>query len=125
FIVMELLTGGTSIPTGQSTPSIEVSIYRTPPQAVAPAAVNEQLVSTLLPELAKSVRSLRDRTGLTWDELAHLFGVSRRTLYNWSTGGKVSASHAQSIAAVVSAVHHLDTGNPQLTRSKLLAPAED
>jgi len=87
--------------------------------------VNEERAYTLLPELAKSVRSLHDRSGLTWDELAHMFGVSRRTLYNWSTGGRVSASHAQAITSVIRAIHQMDTGSPQLTRSRLLAPAED
>src|SRR5215475_11197515 len=124
FIVMELLTGGTSIPARQPVPSISVSIYQTLPQTVR-SDVSEEQADTLLPELARSVRSLRDRSGLTWDELAYVFGVSRRTLYNWSTGGKVSASHAQAIAAVVRTVHQVDAGNPRLTRSRLLAPSED
>jgi DNA-binding XRE family transcriptional regulator len=124
FIVMELLTGGTSIPARQPEPSLSVSIYQTLPR-IAPSGVNERQDDTFLPELARSVRSLRDRSGLTWDELAYIFGVSRRTLYNWSTGGKVSAPHAQAIATVVQTVHRVDTGDPQLTRSRLLAPSED
>lgn len=124
FIVMELLTGGTSVPAPQAGPSLVVSIYQALPRTARPD-VNEEKTETFLPELARSVRSLRDRSGLTWDELAYVFGVSRRTLYNWSTGGKVSAPHAQAIAAVVRTVHQMDTGSPQLTRSRLLAPSED
>jgi DNA-binding transcriptional regulator YiaG len=123
FIVLEILTGSTSVPVNQQAPSISVSVYRTLPRATR-ADANEQ-VAAILPELARSVRSLRDRSGLTWDELAYVFGVSRRTLYNWSTGGKVSAAHARVIALVVRAIHQVDTGNPELTRSKLLAPARD
>jgi DNA-binding transcriptional regulator YiaG len=124
FIVMELLTGGTSLPSPPPSTSISVQIFQTLPRADR-SDTSEEEVAAILPELAKSVRSLYRRSGLSWDELAHIFGVSRRTLYNWSTGGKVSASYAQAISSVIRAVHQVDVGNPQLTRSKLLAPAED
>lgn len=124
FIVMELLTGGTSLPSPEPSTPISVQIFQTLPRS-ARSDISEEEAAASLPELAKSVRSLYRRSGLSWDELAHVFGVSRRTLYNWSTGGKVSASYAQAIASVIRAVHQVDVGNPQLTRSKLLAPAED
>jgi len=124
FIVMELLTGGTSLPAPLPSTSVSVQIFQTSPQA-ARLGISEEETVAALPELAKSVRSLHKRSGLTWDELAQVFGVSRRTLYNWSTGGKVSASHAQAISSVIRAVYQVDTGSPELTRSKLLAPAED
>jgi len=124
FIVMELLTGGTSLPSPPPRTSVTVQIFQISPQA-GRSDIAEEEDAAILPELAKSVRSLYRRSGLTWDELAHVFGVSRRTMYNWSTGGKVSASYAQAISSVIRVVHHVDTGNPQLTRSKLLAPAED
>jgi DNA-binding transcriptional regulator YiaG len=124
FIVMELLTGGTSLPAPLPSTSVSVQIFQTSPQAPRLDISDEEAIAAL-PELAKSVRSLHRRSGLTWDELAQVFAVSRRTLHNWSTGGKVSASHAQAISSVIRAVHQADTGNPELTRSKLLAPTED
>ena len=126
FLAMGLLTGGTSLPARPAPRSMSASVF--PMSALTPsesaAAVQEES-EAFLPELAKSVRSLRQRSGFTWDELAYIFDVSRRTLYNWSTGGQVSASHAQAIASVVNVIHQNDTGNPKLTRSKLLAPTED
>jgi len=126
FLVLELLTGGTSIPARQPPPAVSASVVPIPvtPRGEQASAAQEGNDS-FLPELANSVRSLRQRSGLTLDELAYIFGVSRRTLHNWSTGGQVSASHAQAIASVIGAVHRVDTGNPKLTRSKLLAPTEN
>jgi hypothetical protein len=124
FIVVEFLIGGTSLPVAPPNTSVSVPIFRISPRAFD-SKTDEEGAYAFLPELAKSVRSLYRRSGLTWDELAYIFGVSRRTLYNWSTGGKVSSLHAQAISSVIRAIHQIDAGSPQLTRSKLLAPAED
>ncbi len=35
---------------------------------------------------------LHERTGLTWDELARLLGVSRRTVHYWKNGAAPSAA---------------------------------
>lgn len=126
FLSLGLLTGGTSLPVHPDLPPMSASIF--PISASSPtesAATVQEQSEAFLPELAKSVRSLHRRSGLTWEELANVFGVSRRTLHNWSTGGQVSASNAQTIALVVNAIHQIDAGNPKLTRSRLLAPAED
>lgn len=132
FLTLALLTGGTT-PTGhvESPRPSQSATYggvasRT--QRVALTA-REKPVSDQdevpLPELAKSVRSLRQRSGLTWDELARIFGVTRRTLYNWSIGGQVSAANAQAIAEVIRSLHEIDSGDPKVTRSRLLAPTEN
>ena len=124
FITVGILAGGTCALNSQAEPPISVPIYHVAPSPVRPAP-NEDTAQGSLPELAKSVRSLHARSGLTWSELAPIFGVSRRTLYNWSTGSHVSSMHARAIAAVVNAIYQIDAGSPQLTRSRLLAPAED
>jgi DNA-binding transcriptional regulator YiaG len=124
FLALELLKGGTSASTSQASATMAASIR--PFLVLLLAKPDTQEASeSFLPALANSVRSLRRRSGLTWDELASIFGVSRRTLHNWSTGGQVSASHARAIASVIAVVHDIDTGDAKLTRSRLLAPAED
>src|ERR1035441_737266 len=125
FISLALLTGGTSLPAHfeASRPSQSVISQGDASSKSQERSVKEG-VEDVLPDLAKSVRSLRQRSGLTWDELARVFGVTRRTLYNWSIGGQVSSAHAQTLARVIGLVHEVDTGDARLTRSRLLAPTE-
>jgi transcriptional regulator with XRE-family HTH domain len=129
FITAALLFGG-GMPTGYAAPirTPQSATYGcvnrldrevTPTTQEVPVSAGDE---TPLSELAKAVRSLRQRSGLTWDELARIFGVTRRTLYNWSIGGQVSAANAQAIAEVVGRLHGIDSGDPKVTRSRLLAP---
>lgn len=131
LLTFALLTGGIS-PTGHSEPlrlsqSATYGHVASPIQSVDRVAAENPVrdEEEALPDLAKSVRSLRQRSGLTWEELARIFGVTRRTLYNWSIGGQVSAANAQAIAEVIGSLHDIDSGDPKTTRSRLLAPAED
>lgn len=60
-------------------------------------------VSSSRPDVASAaeqVRTLRDASGLTWDQLARLFGVSRRTIHNWASGARLSALHAEALGQV-------------------------
>jgi DNA-binding transcriptional regulator YiaG len=132
FLTIALLTGGAA-PTGhveplrptQSATYGGLAAQTQPVTLIARERPAEYQEEVPLPELAKSVRSLRQRSGLTWDELARIFGVTRRTLYNWSIGGQVSAANAQAIAEVIRSVHGIDSGEPKITRSRLLAPREN
>jgi transcriptional regulator with XRE-family HTH domain len=125
FLSISILATGTSLPASweMSRPTQSVIAPQTAIQAPPSRAVGDR-AGEVLPELARSVRALRQRSGLTWDELARIFGVTRRTLYNWSIGGQVSAAHAQALAQVVALVHEVDLGDPRQTRSLLLAPTE-
>ena len=70
---------------------------------------------------ATSVRELRERSGLTWDEFAGLFGVSRRAVHSWAAGGRmnsVNAARLQDLATLVAQF----TGSPGTVRAALLAP---
>lgn len=125
LISFAILTGTSSLPTHlnlSGPPRIAIA-QRSPTPELSSMLVSKKVEETL-PDLARSVRSLRQRSGLTWDELARIFGVTRRTLYNWSIGSKVSAAHAQALAQVIARVHEIDAGDPKLTRSRLLAPTE-
>jgi DNA-binding transcriptional regulator YiaG len=125
FISIAILTGGTSLPAHLETPRLPQSIIALRVTESEPHDIlHNERTEEVLPDLARSVRSLRQRSGLTWDELARIFGVTRRSLYNWSIGGQVSAAHAQTLARVIAVVHGVDAGDPKLTRSRLLAPTE-
>src|SRR5262245_8901698 len=42
-----------------------------------------------------AVMEIRRRSGLTWEELGDLFGVSRRSVHHWASGKTVSPRHDQ------------------------------
>jgi hypothetical protein len=65
---------------------------------------------------------LWERSGLTWDQLARLFGVSRRAVHSWATGSRLNASHQELLTQLTQLVNTLDSGDPQRNRDRLLAP---
>lgn len=78
-----------------------------------------------VPNTADAVRRVREQSGLTWSELAHLFGVTRRAAHAWAAGGRMSARHAAFLPRLSSYLQQHDAGSPSATRSALLAPRGD
>lgn len=74
------------------------------------------------PGTSGAVRRLRATAGLTWDELARLFGVSRRTVHNWANGGRMTARNASLLGSLDAFVTKHDQGTPKATRAHLMAP---
>ena len=85
-----------------------------PQIAVLPATDSETTASAIL--------EIRRLSGLTWEELAVVFGVSRRSVHHWASGKTVSSSHDQDIRRVLVIVRRLDRGDAALTRNLLLSP---
>jgi len=50
------------------------------------------------PAAAARVRRLKEDSGLTWDQLRRLFGVSRRTVHMWAGGGRINARNEERLA---------------------------
>jgi transcriptional regulator with XRE-family HTH domain len=69
------------------------------------------------------IRQLRERSGLTWDELARLFGVSRRSVHNWATGTRLNSKHAVMLEYITALVDTHDAGEPTATRASLMTPS--
>ena len=67
-----------------------------------------------------AILEIRRLSGLTWEELADLFDVSRRSVHHWASGKPVSAEHEQAVRGVLTALRHLDRGDPAATRALLL-----
>jgi transcriptional regulator with XRE-family HTH domain len=68
-----------------------------------------------------SIRTLRTISGLTWDQLAGLFGVSRRSLHLWDNGNTMRPYHQEKLARIFNAVQLIDTGRPSENRKLLLS----
>lgn len=75
-------------------------------------------------DTAALVVDLRNRSGLTWDQLASIFGVERRSVHFWASGRTMNASNAERLARVLAAVSRVDCGDPAVTRALLLTPTE-
>ena len=86
------------------------------PSGQLPARLAEDTRSS-----ASAIMEIRRRSGLTWDELAELFEVSRRSVHHWASGKTVSASHHRQIRRMLSAIRNIDHGEAARTRDFLLA----
>lgn len=78
--------------------------------------------STLSAKAKDLVQSLHDESGLTWEQLAKLFGVSRRALHLWVAGGRLNSANQQVLTTLIDAVRSLPGGTPGAKRSQLMAP---
>ncbi len=74
---------------------------------------------------APPLLELRRRTGLTWEQVARLFGVSRRTVHFWASGKPATSNNEERLQRILTVVRMLDLGVPSQTRAALLASAND
>lgn len=68
---------------------------------------------------ADNVKALRELTGLTWEQIARLFGVSRRSVHLWAAGGKLSAANEELLAEVVDIIRGIEASSPERVRHEL------
>lgn len=81
------------------------------------------LASASSPEATqKSLSELRRLSGLTWDQLAKLFNVSRRSLHFWASGQPLSRFNEEHLNRLLGAIQYIDRGSANLNRSLLLKP---
>ncbi len=84
----------------------------------APALVIEPMgVST-----AEAILELRRLSGLTWDELANAFGVSRRAVHHWASGSTLTPEHLKKVHRALHMVRRLSQGASADLRERLLTP---
>lgn len=75
-----------------------------------------------IPSSAARVRSLHRRSGLTWEQLARAFGVSRRAIHAWARGGRMNARNAERLGRIEEVVAENEDYSAELTREALLRP---
>ena len=68
----------------------------------------------------QAVSELRRISGLTWKQLAGLFGVSRRSVHFWANGKPLNATNHQRLMRVLDVVRGADRGTARSTRAALL-----
>jgi transcriptional regulator with XRE-family HTH domain len=73
------------------------------------------------PSTAEAIGRLRDRSGLSWDQLAGMFGVSRRSVHKWAGGGALNAGHTARLRHLTQLVGGLGP-TPAAVRAQLFMP---
>jgi DNA-binding transcriptional regulator YiaG len=69
-----------------------------------------------------ALMELRRLSGMTWDQLARLFEVSRRTLHFWASGKSLNAGNEEKLYRVLSSIREIDRGTAQANRTALFTP---
>lgn len=72
-----------------------------------------------------AISELRRISGLTWEQLARLFRVSRRSVHFWASGRPMTAGNEEHLQRVLAAVRKLDRGSASSTRALLFRMAGD
>lgn len=89
-----------------SSVGITITVEASRPEAVSPNQV-------------QSVRELRQLSGLTWQHLADMIGVSAKTLHNWAAGRPMDEKNLRRVGAVISLLRYIDRGNAEANRALL------
>jgi DNA-binding transcriptional regulator YiaG len=74
---------------------------------------------------SRAIAELRRLSGLTWDQLARLFNVSRRSLHFWASGKPMAPSNEEHLQRLLAVVRKIDRGTATDNRALLLAARED
>jgi DNA-binding transcriptional regulator YiaG len=72
-----------------------------------------------------AIGELRRLTGLTWDQLSRLFGVSRRSVHFWASGKMMTPANEEKLQRVLAVVRSIDRGAAASNRALLLGVAPD
>jgi DNA-binding transcriptional regulator YiaG len=72
-----------------------------------------------------AISELHRLSGLTWEQLARLFNVSRRSLHFWASGKPMAPSNEEHLQRLLSVVRKLDRGSASENRTLLLGVRED
>lgn len=77
------------------------------------------------PVPGRYVHELRRLSGITWDQLARIFEVSRRTIHLWASGKPMAIANESKLHKLVGFLHFIDRGEASQNRAKLLSVGPD
>ena len=72
-----------------------------------------------------AIAELRRTSGLTWDQIGRLFGVSRRSVHFWASGKPMNAANEQHLLQVLDIVRRADRGDALSNRAVLFEVSAD
>lgn len=74
---------------------------------------------------AEALVEIRRIGGFTWEQLARLFSVTRRSLHFWASGQAMASDKEERLHRLASFMRQADRGSPEATRDALLSVASD
>jgi DNA-binding transcriptional regulator YiaG len=89
------------------------------------ATASENAGTVVAVSAGPAIAELRRLSGLTWDQLARLFKVSRRSLHLWANGKAMTSSHEERLQRVLAVVRKIDRGSASENRTLLVGARED
>jgi len=90
-----------------------------------PLQLAREATPTCAQTSAQEVRHLRERSGLTWDQLARLMQVDRRSLHNWANGSPMFAANGERLRRLVAVIDFVDRGFVDATAKAILSSTPD
>lgn len=66
------------------------------------------------------IAELKDASGLTWDQIGKLVGVSRRAVHNWVNGQVAKPAHIEALSGLLDNVRAMGNLKPFQIRRKLI-----
>ncbi len=73
----------------------------------------------------RTISELRRLSGLTWEQIAHLFDVSPRSLHAWASGQRLNAANEARLNRLIGVIRYIDRGSASLNRSLLLQSVDN
>ena len=86
---------------------------------------NAGILADIAEPVGAGIAELRRLTAFTWDQLARLFSVSRRSLHFWASGKAMTQSNEEHLQRLLAVVRKVDRGSASANRAALLAVRED
>ena len=69
---------------------------------------------------SRMLAEIKEGAGLTWEQVARILGVDRRSVHLWLRGQGMSADREERLHTVAHVIREIDAGTPSETRGRLL-----
>ncbi len=73
----------------------------------------------------QAINELRKLSGLTWEQLATLFNVSRRSVHFWASGQPLTSANEEKLNRILDVIEYISRGSASINRSLLMGIADD
>ena len=90
-----------------------------PAEAIEQGAAHDVVLGGM--STAKAVRKAHEDSGLTWEQLARVFCVSRRSVHSWANGARMNATNVELLMRFVGFLGRMEAASPDERRAALLA----
>lgn len=86
----------------------------------------QPISSQVLPSISQvqstqqAINELRKLSGLTWDQLAQLFDVQRRSIHFWASGKPLSSKNEEKLNRILDTLRYISLGSASINRSLLM-----